>query len=201
MLSRYRLTRWVIRPAVSVASLIPLAWLLWDTVVGNLSANPIEDITHRTGTWGLIVLFATLSVTPVVRVTGWSHLIKLRRPLGLSAFLYLSLHFATYLALDQFFSIGGVLEDVVKRPYLTVGFMSFSILVPLAVTSTNKMVRRLGGKRWARLHRLVYLAAAGGVLHFLWLVKIDKREPIIYASILVLLLALRLGRRRRRAPR
>jgi len=199
-LNRYRLTKWVVRPAVIIASQIPIAWLLWDTVVGNLSANPIEDITHRTGTWGLAVLLATLSVTPLVRLTGWSHLIKLRRPLGLSAFLYLSLHFATYLALDQFFSISGIFNDVVKRPYLTVGFTSFCILVPLALTSTNKMVKRLGGRRWARLHRLVYVAAAGGVLHFLWLVKIDKREPIIYASILVLLLALRLGRRRRRLP-
>jgi len=183
-----------------MASLIPFAWLLWDTLIGNLSANPIEDITHRTGTWGLAVLLATLAVTPLVRVTGWSHLIKLRRPLGLTAFLYISLHFATYLALDQFFSVNAVLEDVFKRPYVTVGFMSFWLLVPLALTSTNKMVKRLGGKRWVRLHRLVYVAAAGGVLHFLWLVKIDKREPIIYASVLVLLLALRLGRKRRRLP-
>jgi len=175
-----------------------MAWLLWDTFTGNLSANPIEDITHRTGLWGLTLLLVTLSVTPLVRITRWSQLIKLRRPLGLFAFFYLASHFAVYVGLDQLFSVGDIVEDVAKRPYVTVGFAGLMMLVPLAVTSTKKWVKRLGGKRWTKLHRLVYVAAACGVLHFLWLVKIDKRDPIIYAGVLVLLLVLRLGGRRRK---
>jgi sulfoxide reductase heme-binding subunit YedZ len=188
----------LIRPAVFVASLTPMAWLLWDTFTGNLSANPIEDITHRTGLWGLTLLLVTLSVTPIVRFTRWSQLLKLRRPLGLFAFFYLASHFAVYIGLDQLLSVGDIVGDIAKRPYVTVGFAGFVLLVPLAVTSTKKMVKRLGGRRWAKLHRLVYIAAACGVLHFLWLVKIDKRDPIIYAGVLVLLLVLRLGGRRRK---
>ncbi|UCG86042.1 MAG: sulfoxide reductase heme-binding subunit YedZ [Gemmatimonadota bacterium] len=197
-MNRARLTAWVIRPTVFVASLTPFALLLWDVFTGNLSANPIEDITHRTGRWGLTLLLATLSITPLVRVTGWSQLMKLRRPLGLFAFFYLACHFGVYIALDQLLSVSDILEDIASRPYVTVGFASFVLLIPLAVTSTKGMVRRLGGKRWARLHRLVYLAAAGGVLHYLWLVKIDKRDPMIYAGVLVVLLLLRLGGRRRK---
>lgn len=175
-----------------------MALLLWDTFTGNLSANPIEDITHRTGLWGLTLLLATLAVTPLVRITRWSQLMKLRRMLGLFAFFYLASHFAVYVGLDQLFSVGDIVEDVAKRPYVTVGFTGFVMLVPLAMTSTKKMVKRLGGRRWVRLHRLVYISAACGVLHFLWLVKIDRRVPIIYASVLVLLLMLRLGGRRRK---
>lgn len=197
-MNRTQLTAWLIRPAVFIAALVPMALLLWDTFTGNLSANPIEDITHRTGLWGLTLLLATLAVTPLVRITRWSQLMKLRRMLGLFAFFYLASHFAVYVGLDQLFSVGDIVEDVAKRPYVTVGFTGFVLLVPLAVTSTKKMVKRLGGKRWIRLHRLVYISAACGVLHFLWLVKIDRRVPIIYASVLVLLLMLRLGGRRRK---
>ena len=192
--------KWValLRPTVFLASLVPAALIVWDTLTGRLSANPIEDVTHRTGRWGLSFLLLTLAVTPLRRLTGFSHLILLRRMLGLFAFFYLSTHFAIYLGLDQFFSIRDIVEDVAKRPYITVGFTSFVLLVPLAVTSTKKMVKRLGGKRWTRLHQLVYVTAAGGVLHFLWLVKADTRDPIIYGSILVVLLGLRLGLRRGR---
>lgn len=197
-MNRTQLTAWLIRPAVFIAALVPMALLLWDTFTGNLSANPIEDITHRTGLWGLTLLLATLAVTPLVRITRWSQLMKLRRMLGLFAFFYLASHFAVYVGLDQLFSVGDIVEDVAKRPYVTVGFTGFVLLVPLAMTSTKKMVKRLGGRRWVRLHRLVYISAACGVLHFLWLVKIDRRVPIIYASVLVLLLMLRLGGRRRK---
>lgn len=197
-MNRTQLTAWLIRPAVFIAALVPMALLLWDTFTGNLSANPIEDITHRTGLWGLTLLLATLAVTPLVRITRWSQLMKLRRMLGLFAFFYLASHFAVYVGLDQLFSVGDIVEDVTKRPYVTVGFTGFVLLVPLAMTSTKKMVKRLGGRRWVRLHRLVYISAACGVLHFLWLVKIDRRVPVIYASVLVLLLMLRLGGRRRK---
>ena len=193
--------RWValLRPAIFLASLVPAALIVWDTFAGHLSANPIEDVTHRTGRWGLSFLLLTLAVTPLRRLTGFSHLILLRRMLGLFAFFYLSTHFAIYLVLDQFFSLRDIVEDVAKRPYITVGFASFVLLVPLAVTSTKKMVKRLGGKRWTRLHQLVYVTAAGGVLHFLWLVKADTRDPTIYAGILVVLLGFRLGLRKGRA--
>ena len=197
-MNRAELTKWVVRPAVFVAALAPMAWLLRDAFTGNLSANPIEDVTHRTGLWGLTLLLATLSITPLVRITRWSQLMRLRRPLGLFAFFYVASHFAIYVVLDRLLSVADIVEDIAQRPYVTVGFASFLLLVPLALTSTKKMVKRLGARRWVRLHSLVYLAAAGGVLHFLWLVKIDKRDPIIYGSVLVLLLVLRLGGRRRR---
>jgi len=147
------------------------------------------------------VLLATLAVTPLRRVTGWSQLISLRRMVGLAAFCYLSLHFLTYVVLDQFFSVRDIVDDVANRPYITVGFASYALLVPLAVTSTKKMVRRLGGKRWVRLHRLVYVAAAGGVLHFLWLVKADARDPTIFGVVLVALLGFRIWMRRERQGR
>lgn len=195
----------VLKPAVFLASMAPAALLVWDTIAGNLSANPIEDVTHRTGRWGLTFLLITLAVTPLRRLTRLSQLGLLRRMLGLFAFFYLSLHFAIYFGLDQFFSLEDIVEDVAKRPYITVGFSSFLLLLPLALTSTKKMIKRLGGKRWTRLHRLVYVAAAGGVLHFLWQVKADTRDPVIYGVVLVVLLALRLwggkGRgRNRHAP-
>ncbi len=140
----------------------------------------------------------TLSVTPVRQITGIGWLIKLRRMLGLFAFFYASLHFATYVGLDQFFAFDYILEDIAERPYITVGFTALLILVPLAVTSTKRMVKRMGGKRWSRLHKLVYLAAALGVLHFLWLVKADIREPAIFAAVLVMLLGYRLTAELRR---
>ncbi len=186
---------------VFILALVPLTRLVIRALTGGLGANPIEEITHRTGWWTLAFLMLTLAVTPVRQITGLGWLIKLRRMLGLFAFFYASLHFAIYLGLDQFFAFDYILEDIAERPYITVGFTTLLILIPLAVTSTKRMVRRIGGKRWSRLHKLVYLAAALGVLHFLWLVKADIREPAIFAVILVTLLGYRLTAELRRRIR
>jgi len=172
--------------------LLPLALLVFDLSLDRLSANPIDDITDRTGIWTLRLLMSTLAVTPLRRLTGWSALMPFRRMLGLFAFFYAALHFSTYLVLDQFFAWDEILLDIGKRPYITVGFSTLVILIPLAVTSTKKMIRRLGGKRWQLLHRLVYLAATGGVIHYLWLVKADTSRPLTYGGILALLLGFRL---------
>ena len=183
--------RRALKPAVFVLCAVPFVLLLADAARGALSADPIEDITHRTGRWGLRFLLITLAVTPARLLTGWNQLIRYRRMLGLYAFFYVTLHFLTYIVLDQFFGFAYIVEDIAERPYITVGFTSWLLLIPLALTSTDAWVRRLG-KRWGKLHRLVYLAAAGGVLHFLWFVKADLRRPILYGSVLVVLLALRL---------
>jgi sulfoxide reductase heme-binding subunit YedZ len=166
--------------------------LAFDAFSGGLSVNPIENILHRTGKWGLRILLLTLTITPLRRLFGWNVLMRFRRMVGLFSFFYLVLHFSIYLGLDRFFSLSEILEDVSTRPFITVGFASLLLLVPLAVTSTNKMIKRLGGKRWTRLHRLVYPAAIGGVIHFVWAVKLDAREPTIYAIALAVLLALRI---------
>jgi sulfoxide reductase heme-binding subunit YedZ len=171
--------------------LVPLVLLGWDGYTGNVGANPIETITRSTGSWTLIFLLVTLGVTPLRRLSGWNDVIKFRRMLGLFAFFYACLHFTTYFWLDQFFDLRAIVKDVVKRPFITVGFTSFLLLIPLAITSTKSMIRRLG-KRWQQLHRLIYLSAIGGVLHFLWLVKADTRRPLIYGSLLALLLGYRL---------
>jgi sulfoxide reductase heme-binding subunit YedZ len=190
-----------------ILCLLPAALLAWDGYTDDLTAEPIREITHRTGWWALTLLLVSLSVTPLRRLTGWNPLIKLRRPLGLFAFFYACLHVLTYFGLDQFFALAYIVEDVLERPYITVGFTAWMLLVPLAVTSTQGWIRRLG-KRWQRLHRLVYASAALGVLHFLWAVKADTREPFLFALALALLLAFRLpavqralpGRRRVRKP-
>jgi sulfoxide reductase heme-binding subunit YedZ len=174
------------------AGLCPLAILAWQALTGNLGANPIDEITGQTGIWTLRLLLITLAVTPARRLTGWNRLIQFRRMLGLFAFFYGSLHFVTYIWLDQFFAIAEIIADVMQRPFITVGFASFVLLIPLAVTSTTAMIKRLGGKWWQRLHRLVYAIAIGGVVHYLWLVKADIRQPLIYGSILGVLLAYRL---------
>ena len=158
----------------------------------NLGANPIEFITRGLGDFILIFLMITLAVTPLRRLTGWNWLIKLRRMLGLFAFFYAALHFVTYIWLDQFFDLRDIVKDVIKRPFITVGFLAFVALIPLAVTSTNAMVRRLGGKRWQALHRLIYAIAILGVVHYWWLVKRDIREPLLYAAILTVLLGIRI---------
>jgi methionine sulfoxide reductase heme-binding subunit len=190
----------VLKAVVWVLCLLPLALLVWDAFMDGLGAEPIENLTHRTGWWGLTLLLATLAVTPVRRLTGWNRVIPLRRTLGLFAFFYVCLHFLVYL-FDQDFTLRYVGEDVIQRPYITVGFSAFLLLIPLAVTSTKGMIRRLG-RNWQRLHRLVYVAAGLGVLHFLWLVKADLREPLIFGAAFALLMALRLllgrsGARRR----
>ena len=206
-MTQVQFIRRVLKPAVFIIALIPAALLVRDFLQGDLGANPIEEITHRTGTWALTFLMITLSVTPVRRLLGIGALVHLRRMLGLFAFFYVSLHFLTYIVLDQFFELPAIVDDIAKRPYITVGFASFLMLIPLVLTSTNRMVKRLGGRRWQRLHRLIYVAAAGGVLHFLWQVKVEEPRPIIYGLILVVLLGYRIWeqrvqtRRARRAPR
>jgi methionine sulfoxide reductase heme-binding subunit len=181
-----------LKAAAFGACLIPLGVLALQAVTDSLGANPIDEITDRTGIWTLRFLLITLAVTPARRLTGWNRLIQLRRMLGLFAFFYGGLHFVTYLWLDQFFAIEDIIADVTERPFITVGFASFVLLIPLAVTSTTAMIKRLGGKWWQRLHRLVYAIAIGGVVHYLWLVKADTRQPLIYGSILGVLLAYRL---------
>jgi sulfoxide reductase heme-binding subunit YedZ len=180
----------ILKAGVSLACLIPLGLLAYDGYTDRLGANPIEVITRSTGTWTLLFLLLTLSVTPVRKLSQWQWLIKFRRMLGLYAFFYASLHFTTYIWLDQFFDLEEIVRDVLKRPFITAGFLSFVLLVPLALTSTSGMIRRLG-KRWQQLHRLVYVIALGGVVHYLWLVKADLRQPLIYGTILTLLLAYR----------
>lgn len=191
-----------VRSVVFALSLVPFLLLAFDALTDGLGTNPIEEVTHRTGWWALTFLLLTLAVTPVRELLKVGWLVKLRRMLGLYAFFYASLHFATYIGLDQFFAFEFIAEDVADRPYITVGFAAFLILIPLAVTSTKKMIRRLGGRRWNILHKSVYVATALGVLHFLWLVKADMREPLIFAWILIGLLGYRLlGKRLRRLLR
>jgi methionine sulfoxide reductase heme-binding subunit len=188
-----------LKAAVFVLAALPAVTLALDGVRGNLTADPIEEITHRTGWWALTLLLITLGVTPVRRLTGWNQLVQLRRMLGLYAFFYASLHLLTYVVLDLFFALDILLEDIVQRPYITVGVAAFLILLALAVTSTKGWIRRLG-RRWQQLHRLVYVAAVLGVVHFYWQVKADTREPLIYAGMLVVLLAARVRAGGRNGP-
>ena len=181
-----------IKAAVFLAALVPLGAITATAVWGDLGSNPVETLLHHFGEWALRLMLVTLAVTPLRRLSGWNQAVRLRRMLGLFAFFYAMLHLATYVVLDRSLLIEEVLDDLTKRPYVIVGFCAFVLLVPLAATSTNAMVRRLGGRRWRQLHRIVYVAAAGSVAHFWWLVKADVREPLIYAAILALLLVLRL---------
>jgi len=174
-----------------VAALLPLAKLMWGGLTDALGANPIERITHNTGYWTLTFLMLTLSATPLRLLFGWYWPVRLRRMLGLYAFFYACLHFLTYLVLDQFFDWQAIGADIVKRPYITIGFVAFLLLIPLAATSTDRMLRRLGGRRWQALHKLVYLIALGGVVHFAWLVKKDLTRPLEFACVLVGLLFVR----------
>lgn len=179
------------KPLLFLICLLPLARLVYLAFSGGLGANPIEFITRSTGTWTLVGLLITLAVTPVRRLTGRNELIRYRRMLGVFTFFYASLHFTTYIWLDQFFDLAAIFKDVYKRPFITVGFGAFLLLLPLAITSTNAMMRRLG-KRWQQLHRLVYLIGFLGVLHYVWLVKKDLTQPLIYGGVLLVLLTLRL---------
>ena len=178
---------------VFIVCLLPLGWLIWGGFNGQLGANPIEAITHSTGDWTLRFLLLTLAVTPARQLLNWPQLIKYRRMLGLYVFFYAVLHFLTYIVFDHFFDLNEILKDIVKRPYITVGFAALVFLIPLAVTSTNKMMKRLG-KNWKKLHQLVYVIATLGVLHFLWLVKADIRQPTIYGLLLIILLGYRAWR-------
>jgi len=174
--------------------LIPFAWLVWRGLNAELGANPVETVTRYTGDWTLRFLLITLSVTPVRRLSGWNTLLRYRRMLGLFSFFYASIHFSIYV-IDQYFSVATIVEDILKRPYITVGFSCFILLIPLAITSANNMVRWLGAKRWQRLHQLIYVIAIGGVLHFLWLVKSDISEPLLYGTLLCGLLGYRVWNR------
>ena len=189
----------VLKPVVFVACLGPLAYLAYGVFADALGANPIDAITDATGTWTLRFVVATLLVTPLRRWTGWNPLIRFRRMLGLFAFFYGTLHFITYIWLDQFFDLASIGKDIVKRPFITVGFSAFVLLIPLAATSNNRMVQKLGA-HWRTLHRLVYVIATLGILHYLWLVKADIREPVIYGLVLITLLILRLPLPRRAIP-
>ena len=181
-----------VKTGVFAAALAPFTALVVAGFTDGLGANPVETITHTTGDWTLRLLLAALAITPLRHLTGWTWLTRLRRMVGLFAFFYLMLHFSTYAVLDASLDLAYVVEDVADRLYITAGFSAFVMLVPLAATSTNAMVRRLGPLRWRKLHRLVYAAGICGVLHYLWLVKADLREPLVYTGILAILLAARL---------
>ena len=182
--------RWL-KIAIFFACLLPLAALGLKAWHGELGANPIEVITHATGDWTMRLLLVTLSITPLRMLTRQYWLIRLRRMMGLFAFFYGCLHLTTYIWLDKFFDLHAMLADVEKRRFITVGFLGFVLLIPLALTSTAGWIRRLGGKRWQRLHRLIYVTAIAGVIHYIWLVKADLRKPLQYAMVLGVLLAYR----------
>lgn len=184
----------LLKSALFLAALLPAARLPLFALTGRLGANPIEFITRSTGDWTLYFLCFTLLVTPLRRLSKWNWLIKLRRMLGLFAFFYACLHFTTFLWFDHFFDVDEMLRDVAKRPFITVGFTAFLLLIPLAATSTNGMVRRLGGRRWQWLHRAVYLIAPLGILHFWWMKagKHDFARPILFGAIVAILLLSRL---------
>ncbi len=186
------MTRQIIKPAVFILSLLPLAYLAWGLYSDALGANPVEAVEQGTGKWTLRFLLFTLMITPVRRTTGWNELIKYRRMMGLFAFFYATVHLSIYFSLDVGFSIPDVIHDVVKHPYITMGMLGWLTLLPLAITSTRGWVRRVGGKRWALLHRLVYATAILGSIHFLWAVKKDISEPLVYIAVFALLLAYRL---------
>ena len=202
-----RTVRFLVKPLVFLASLGPAAWLSWAAVTGNLSVNPLADLTNETGVWTLRFLCITLAITPLRRITGWNRWIKFRRMAGLYAFFYGTLHLLTYVIADRFAGLdfpngvvawttlaslaSAVWDDISRRPYITVGFTAWATMVPLTFTSTTGMIRRLGGRRWTRLHTVVYGTAVLGAVHYWWLVKADVRRPLAYASVIALLLTFR----------
>ncbi len=187
----------LLKPAVFAICLAPLAWLVWDALHDALGTDPVAQLEHRSGDWALRLLLVTLAITPLRRFMGWTDLVRFRRMLGLFAYFYACVHLTIYVVID----LGGywsqLFADIVKRPYITVGFTAWLLLIPLAVTSTRGMMRRLG-RHWKRLHRLVYVIALLAILHFLWLVKADHREPLLYIAIFAGLMAMRLRAARRR---
>ena len=199
--------RWIAKPTVFALSLAPLAWVAWQAFNDGLGANPIEALNRYLGEWGLKFLMIALAVTPLRRLTGWATLTRFRRMMGLFAFAYVLLHLTSYVVLDHFFNWAVIWSDIVKRTFITVGMLGVLLLLPLAITSTKGMIKRLGGKRWQALHRIVYVAGIAGVVHFYMMVKADVTEPLVYAGILSVLLGSRLvvalrkraGRQRRRS--
>jgi sulfoxide reductase heme-binding subunit YedZ len=203
-----RVIRFVLKPVVFLAALSPAVYLTWAALTNHLSANPLSDVTNETGVWTLRFVCITLLVTPLRNVTGWNVLVRFRRMAGLYAFFYGTLHFLTYLILDRFAGlvdypdgmaslttvrnvVKSSIGDIAMRPFITVGFTAFVLMVPLAITSTKGWIRRMGGKKWAALHRLVYASAIAGVVHYWWLVKADISRPQTYAAIVAVLLAAR----------
>jgi methionine sulfoxide reductase heme-binding subunit len=176
---------------IFVNALLPLLLLLWDVYSGRVGANPLEFVTRTTGMLALIFLLVSLAITPVRKVSGLNVVVKFRRMLGLFAFFYAFLHLTTYIWFDRFFNLRSTLQDIAQRPFIAVGMTAFVLMIPLAVTSTNKMVKRLGGKRWVQLHRVVYFAGIAAVVHFWMLVKSDTRLPLTFGFILALLLGYR----------
>ncbi len=199
-MTQARLIEWILKPSVFLVALIPLALLVWGAFNEGLGANPVNEIIRDTGRWGLRFLLITLCVTPLRRLTGWNGVMKFRRMLGLYAFFYSALHLIAYVAFEAEFGLAYVLGDAIQRMYITVGWVGLLPLIPLAVTSTNGMVRRLGGRRWQQLHRLVYIAALASVGHFALLVKADLLQPLNYLAILLLLLLLRVPLVAKRLP-
>jgi methionine sulfoxide reductase heme-binding subunit len=192
LLSNFFSSRWT-KGAVFVACALPAAIIALRFYQGNVTANPVEYLQHTTGDWTLRFLLITLSITPLRRLFNLPDLIRFRRMLGLFGFFYVCLHFLTYLGPDQAFAFAGMWKDVEKRRFITVGFLGFVLLLPLALTSTKGWIRRLGGKRWQALHRLIYVIALCGVIHYYWLVKSDHRLPLVYGAILAVLLLYRSG--------
>jgi sulfoxide reductase heme-binding subunit YedZ len=188
----------VVKPVLYIAAVLPFTWLVFALVTGLVMGDEVKFMQHVTGDTALTCLMLSLTVTPLRRLTGWNELIKVRRLIGLTAFWYACLHLSTYLIFDQSLSIDEIAKDIAKHPWVLVGFTAFLCLVPLAITSTTGWVRRLGGKRWQRLHRLVYVAAIAGVLHYFWLVKKDARAPLVYGAVLLVLLGARVWLARNR---
>jgi sulfoxide reductase heme-binding subunit YedZ len=189
----------VVKPVLYLVAILPFAWLLYALLTGLVMGDEVKFMQHVTGDTVLTCLMLTLAITPLRRLTGWNELIRVRRLIGLTAFWYACLHLTTYLVFDQSLSVDEILKDIVKHPWVLVGFTAFLCLVPLAITSTTGWVRRLGGKRWQRLHRLVYVAAIAGVLHYFWLVKKDVQAPLTYGAVLLVLLGSRVWLARGRA--
>jgi sulfoxide reductase heme-binding subunit YedZ len=181
----------VVKPVLYIAAVLPFAWLVFALVTGLVMGDEVKFMQHVTGDTALTSLMLSLTVTPLRRLTGWNELIKVRRLIGLTAFWYACIHLSTYLVFDQSLSADEIAKDIAKHPWVLVGFTAFLCLLPLAITSTTGWVRRLGGKRWQRLHRLVYVAAIAGVLHYFWLVKKDARAPLVYGAVLLVLLGSR----------
>ena len=200
-LTRAAIITRVVKPVLYVAAVLPFTWLVFALMTGLVMGDEVKFMQHVTGDTTLTCLMLTLSVTPARRLTGWNELIKVRRLIGLTAFWYACIHLSTYLVFDQSLSIDEITKDIAKHPWVLVGFTAFLCLVPLAITSTTGWVRRLGGKRWQRLHRLVYVAAIAGVLHYFWLVKKDIQAPLVYGAILLVLLGVRVWLARRTAHR
>jgi sulfoxide reductase heme-binding subunit YedZ len=193
--------RVALKAAVWAACLAPLAALLWRAIGDDLSANPISFVTNWLGDWTLRLLLASLAVTPLRIVSGWSWPVSLRRLLGLFAFFYAALHFSVWLVLDHFFAWAQMGADIVKRPYITIGMTALVLMIPLAATSTAGAIRRLGGRRWQWLHRLIYVIGLCAVLHYLWLAKKANPDPYYYAAAFILLMAIRVWDWVRRALR